>query len=392
MSPLRWTLLALFVLAALVVASLTAEPSEWAKAVQWANQSMPRIASEFAGCPVLRGRALPGSPREHYERAARLAAAVDRELVEQLRAFAAGESRPAEGALAARDRLPAAALAEVRLACRVGGSSFDVEAVGRSCGDYPPFDALLALVDGLIIESQHGADAAVRARAWLDALACAVDVASFELPIASMPGITMLRRVADAGDDAFLAGLDEVWLGRVAAALASADAAMPEHHAHELSAVHLVRLLRSGVDLDPIDIGLASRMQAWRSGFSLTRDGIGRACALVADLAAFEDACEAATRWPARRQLLQRLVAADRERNSDMFFHYLGDADYIEEQRRAAIAALRILRVAVAHHAHTALPVLADPLGEGDLEVLDSGDGSIVCRSVAGHLQRRVQR
>ena len=68
----------------------------------------------------------------------------------------------------------------------------------------------------------------------------------------------------------------------------------------------------------------------------------------------------------------------------------------METYRRRAIASLRLLRLAVLHHAGEPLPALADPLGDGDLEVVRA-EGELLLRSRGSRddgqrIERRIAR
>jgi len=105
----------------------------------------------------------------------------------------------------------------------------------------------------------------------------------------------------------------------------------------------------------------------------------------------FLDGAEArtATGWTARENLLRRAVKqCEVESPPDWLA--------METYRRRAIASLRLLRLAVLHHAGEPLPALADPLGDGDLEVVRA-EGELLLRSRGSRddgqrIERRIAR
>ena len=379
MSPLRWTLLGLFLLTAFVVASLTAKPSEWGQTVQWARQWRDAAAKSPAGqhaatCPVLVGDPLPGDPRTAYELAGSLAAGVARETRDRLHMLSQTSSVSAATsteALALVAELPAAALDELRRSVRMAGTMYAAEELGRRLVGNA-FGDQEVLVDALLVLARHATSETERVAAWLDALACGWDRAGKVVLVERLLGVVMVSKALDVADEQWLDTLSDVSLQQLRDALAAVDQATPLGTDLQSVVAHLVLMVSELPDLQVDDLGLVSIYQLWQNGFSVVDAGIERAARLAEQVRNFEQQAPATAPWPQRRAALQQLVAADKLCNSDMRFGYLGFASEAEQNRRESITRMRFLRLALACRLGESLQ-LDDPLGSGPLGMVRDG-------------------
>ena len=379
---LRWVLGLLALLAAMVVASLTATPDSWQLAVQWTQQFDERN-SGVAECPVLHGEAEPGSSLARYLEAIRLADGVRpdgqrlRELVEQ---------GPAAKATAADLEMLALLQPAVRT-LRQGAHRRGVQESGSSWFD---FVDVLAPHDALLLSARDLAGAGdVRGavHCLLDGLACGVDIAVHYAFWARL-----VSRTTRAFDDTLLQDADAAVLADLDAALGAIDAVFVlDTQPVSLAAAHMVRRLLDPKELSPMDLGMASSLVAWRHGFSVRESGKARAAALVELAQRFERSSPANEPWPQCKLRLQAAEAQERADNSDLHFAWLGGMVGIEETRREAAAQLRLLRLAVAFQRRQPLPRLADPLGLGELVARVHGDQAVFAGAGPG-LERVARR
>lgn len=383
MSALRWTLLAVAILVAMVAASMTAAPSDWQQVEQWARARRAQLTAEASTCPVLAGEPHPSDRAAAYQRAMRLVAALPSACRTRLQAL---REDPQAGPPTAADRLVLASLVPAVLALD--------EAVRATGGAWPTTVAiddlfgLWAILDAVLVGGRAGGAWSVPA--VLMVLACGLDhVGAGEL-LQQVAGLRIAELALEACDDAWLAAVPSGDLGRLAKALAAADLALPVvSEVPALVAVQLAEFLAAHETVEPMDLGMNSPLGAWRHGFSVRRSGMARTSQLVADVHAFEAATPPAEAWSARQVRLARLVARDRANNADIFMPFLHMALEVEEGRRRTSGKLRLLRLAVAAAAGQALPELADPLGEGPLRIEGEGPARLA-RSAAGGLQRAL--
>lgn len=76
--------------------------------------------------------------------------------------------------------------------------------------------------------------------------------------------------------------------------------------------------------------------------------------------------------WPVRERALAKASRCLGEQHAAVM-----DLALLEYMRRAALAELRLLRMAIAHHLGEAMPPLPDPFGDGALTVTDDGAGGL---------------
>ena len=378
---LRWVLGLLALLAAMVVASLTATPDSWQLAVQWTQQFDER--HRVAECPVLHGEAEPGSSFASYLEASRLAIGARhdeqrlRELVEQ----------GAAAKVTAADLEMLAPLQPAVRALRQGAHRRGVEESESPSFDlvhvFSPHDALLLSARDLA----GAGDVRGAVHCLLDGLACGVDIA-----VHYYFGAMLMSRTTRAFDDTLLQDADAAVNAELDAALGAIDAVFVlDTQPVSLAAAHMVRRLLDPKELSAMDLGMASPLVAWRHGFSVRESGRARAAALVELAQGFERSSPANEPWPQCKLRLQAAEAQERSDNSDLHFAWLGGLVAIEEMRREAAAQLRLLRLAVAFQRRQALPRLADPLGSGELVARVHGDEATFASAGPG-LERVARR
>src|SRR5262245_50168409 len=382
MSALRWTLLAVALVAAMVAASLWAEPGDWMQAVQWARARRAELTAHAASCPVLAGEPTASDSAAEYERTVALTATVPDPGRERLRAL---REEPTAWPLTDEDRALLASLAPAVEALREA-----VRASGECAA--PELEYILGLrvlVDAVVVLTRvPGAQAERGMHDLLTVLACGLHHAAAIDPLHQVFGLGMTEIAIDAFDDVWLAGLGSDAAGELAEALAAADRALPV--ASELPAVIAVRLvefLSAEGPVRPFDLYVSTPLAAWRHGFSVRHSGMARTRELIDDVRAFEAAAIAGERWSERSMRLRALVERDREKNADLHMPFLRPAIEAEEDRRRTSAKLRLLRIVVAARAGLALPQLEDPLGDGAIQI-DRQATPPCCRSGAAGLQR----
>ncbi len=396
MSIVRWTLLVVLVLGAMLVASLSADSHGWQASVRWASERAAQWRREAPECPVLHGEAKAGSSRAGYEAAARLAAGVNGKQLDRLRELV--EATGDAGLPTAEDRELLATLAPAAEALRVAAHQQGTDGGGVTPAAWPTSDGLFELLGlhaALLLQARdqtRNGDLVGAFDCLLDGLACGVDLTTFETPLVQSIGAFVVQKIVLAFEEALLQQADIALLARLADALAKADAALTvESRMPAQAAVHVVSMLREKPVVDAQDLGMATPLCAWRHGFSVRRSGMARAEQLTALVQRFERESTPSETWPSRRLRLLAVVAEDRANNSDLFSPFLERAVELEEQRREASAHLRLLRLAVAFHRRAPLPDLQDPLGEGALTVTTAGD-SATFASVGHGIERVLHR
>lgn len=387
MSVIRWTLIALVLLAALVAASLTAEPGAWSDSVQWARGFRETSAARAATCPVLVGEPLPGNPLDAYERLGRLVLALDAPEREQLHAFAEHRSEDSEQALALVAKVPVDALDALRQLTRMGGKMYAPANLGTR-DSFSVFGDQHVLFDALLILARYAESEPERMHAWLDVVACGWDLAGSEVPVHSLVGLMAAGRAMDVADDEWVMTLSPDGLRVLSEALAKVDAATPECIDLELGLAAMVLFVDEADELQPGDIGLRSVYQSWQNAFSLENEAIERVSRTVEQVRAFLDSTPLHEGWASRSQRLQRLVKEDELSNADLMSGYLSYVFEGEQSRRECLANLRLLRMAMAKRLGEDL-ALPDPLGEGAIGVANQGD-DVRFFSVGG-AERRVR-
>jgi hypothetical protein len=380
------TIIAGIALAAMLLAStLAGNDADWQGALRWAAER------EAAWCAETRDRAAPpgdsgvASAHDGYAAALRAVHLGD-EAEERLRRIVArrlavpGPEASDPETLSPDDAAALAAMDEpVRLLRdavrrsdrrlplpRAGAPELDVLAIR------PLVDAVLAAALGHRLD---GADAAFVAHG-IDALAFGCDLVGSRKSVEVMCGVLTLEACCGLFADERLRALSADALARLADATARVDDALARsvEPAH-LEALALVAFLRGDGAIAPSELGLRSRLRAWRHGISLRE--FGRACtaefvALVRELD--RDAARLAPGWTARRVRLEQLERDGRRVFAGWFLGPCTGLVANERERCAALAQLRVLRLAVAFHLGLPLPSPADPLGDGPLAVEMAGD------------------
>jgi len=387
MSVLRWMLSLLLVFAALVIASLTAGPDSWHRAVEWARQWRTDSPTAKPTCPVLVGAPLPGDARSRYARAAELARAIDIDDRQALRAVLDKPAPSAAEAMAIVARLPAKALAEQSRAARTSGNLQFARRLGGR--EQLPLIDFMALCDALLVTARYAETAELRVDAWLDALACGWDFAGMEVAVGELYGLMIVERSLAIADDAWLRSLSPECLAQLATALAKVDAAAPLVSDLQTQVASMVLLVEEADDLQPHDIGLRSIYETWENLFSVKDAAIERVALLDEQVKAFCSATPPNEIWPAREARLKDLVLADEQANPDLAFNYLHSVLRSEQERRRNVTRMRLLRMAVAHLRGDEL-ALMDPFDEVPLSVAQ-GDGFVQFCSVETGLTFRLE-
>ena len=394
MSALRWTLLAIAVVVAMVAASLTAAPNQWRQAVDWAEQRYLLLQTTASSCPVLVDASIPSASRPLYEDAARLGATIDSATAQELRSLAAGDvpRASASAAIDALEQVPVKALQLLEQATRADEATFDFSVIGERHSSSLPFSDLMPLCDALIVRARYVDRDQDRLQAWLSSVACGIDMAGGEVPVMAAIGCIIVGRTAQAATGDWLQSLSPESLATLQQALALADAALPVETPLVNGVVHYVLLLDRNESIEPGEVGFASRLQTWGHGFSVWHAAADRVVRAFEAVQAFEQATPEHEPWSLRRRRLSELVAQEGRCNGDLFGGgFLNHTLEFAELRRDAVTRLRLLRLAVAYLLADELPRLADPLGDGQIRVEVDGD-RLHCASSGDGLQLTVLR
>jgi hypothetical protein len=389
----RWLLLGGTCLGAMVVASITAGTGEWTQTREWAEARSAELARErrLLPVPVLFGEPIAGDPVAAYAAAAEVVQRLPSTVTAQLQPLLADT---AAWPVATADHELVATLTPAVTALRaaVRHTRAATSPAWPSGAELPAPDAVL-LLDGvrtlLVFARAHA----------IDAEGCEAALAAVALGLMAMTGPTLIDQVVgatsvamtmDSIDDARLAALPPALLQSLADALARADAAfvVPTHLPAAI-ACSLVDFLQTAVDVEPLDLGMASALVAWEHGFSVRLSGMARAAELVAQVRCFEAESPAAEPWSARRTRLVALENGDRQRNPDLHWPWLGSIVDGEEGCRRAQVKLRLLRLAAAVRRGGDVPRLDDPLLGGTFVIERSADAVVVR---GGGEQRTVAR
>jgi hypothetical protein len=187
-----------------------------------------------------------------------------------------------------------------------------------------------------------------------------------------------------------LAGLDTAALRLLAAGLERLEAQLPRHCD---VASQLAGSARYWLDKGRSHHSeLGECMRAWRRGFDVRAEALATCEMLLATLPAMSPP---ANDWPARERQWHAFLDAPIERcagDALMWMAMLWDHD--EPRRFAALARLRLLRLAVAFTLGDELPALADPFAAAPLQVEIDGDEATF-RSASSDpvlMQRAVRR
>lgn len=204
-----------------------------------------------------------------------------------------------------------------------------------------------------------------------DTLAAAqfgADYMRSDLLIDRMIGLAMLAiATIEAWPEPALRQLDVPALDELAEGLRRIDASLPESIDMRGELLALGRTLRGTPD------GLGNG--AWKFAFSqrwMMADAFTSLCEILLD-----DRDDAVS-WPQRQQVLQRRITSLGTTHNDLVAMCAPNVENAERSHRAALAQLRLLRIAVELHRGRAAPELRDPLGSGALAVVSTEAGAEV--------------
>lgn len=395
MSWVRWTILGFGVVGGMVAASVLADPHGWERSVQWAEARERQWLAAGRECPVLFGEVLPGGSYEGYMAAGKLGgscAGVDEGRLRELASSLDVAVRPSpEDREMLRALAPAVALLRTAAHRAGGAGSWPVPEGG------PRGDAWLlhlsVLIDALRLEArdlQHAGDVAGAIEVLLDGVAAGVDLNHSMLTVDQMIGTTALEQVLTGFDGDWWADGGEDVLRRLAAALATVDAALPcECQGIGDGCATMVLALARTEQWNALDLGLNSVLPAWQHGFSVRRLGMVNASRAMAVGMQFErEAPKGAESWAVREARMQQASTQVKERCNLSHWSF----DHViaaEQQRREVVTRLRLLRLAVARRLGDGMLQPADPFGDGLLEVVPT-DAGVLLRSSRPGLQRAV--
>jgi hypothetical protein len=377
----------------MVAASVFADPHDWGHSVQWAAAREAAWGAAGRECPVLVGEAVEGASFAGYVAAARLAlgSGVDPERVTEL------AEGGVVGSVTEVDRAALASLAPavsaLREAAHRRGGARSWPAPDVAPGANWELFELMVVVDALRWEARELASQGRFEGAidyLLDGVACGVDLAHSLSVVEQMLGMLALDRCLRGFDGALLAAAPPAVLQRLGAALAVVDGVLPpESTCMTDSIATMVLALARTEAWSARDVGLSTPLVAWRHGFSVRRLAMAHAVQLAELAMRFERETPAGEPWSARQLRLQRAAAQARQDSGALpqwsFDHVLRH----EEQRREIVTQVRLLRLAVVVQLGQPTPELADPFGDGALQVVPTATGSVVTSERAG-LQRAV--
>ncbi len=381
-----WSMLAVSLAVTAALVALMLPGQDWVETVRWAAARRAQIERARTPCALLDGEPVAGDAAAALARAARLGADVPAALAARVESL---RERGLGGPLAADDRAAVGAFAPAAAAWREAARA----ATGR--GVAPDADALglLPVFAAMLVSARDpDASAAAAVGTWLDALACAVDLAGCREPLWHALGVHFAEGAVDTIDDGSLGRLPAPELARLATGLERADGAL--RPASELPAAILVALverLDGDAPLEPLELGMRDVWIAWRHGFSVRQSGIARAIALAAEVRRFEREVPLDAPWAERAPRLTALAAFDAQHNRDLAFPFLTAIVEQEHARRRTVAKLRLLRLAIAIRTGADPGVLVDPLANAPL-VAEAHGADVSCRAPSGAGERRVPR
>lgn len=358
---------------------------QWQQMLRVANAQRAELATANVTRPPLFGEPVVGRTFQWYGEALALAAdlrADDATLIRQM------AQRPDSLDPMQRDELldrwqPALELLVAGAhAAEVGFElpRADDDSVRGRSQDLLTYRDLINLQVGHAVRELSAGREVGAVEATLDALTVGVDLLRSPLLVDQMIGCALLEIAgAAAWTDERLRALSPAALSRLQDGLAAADA-----------------LLEPGIDLRGEVVWMAESLAAAGGGFSWAAWTHAFAGHWLAADAVLRFA-EAATRlrlpsanWSARRAVLERISTAFSSGNS-IATMAMPNLLAAEPNQRGAIAGLRLLRLHVAHRLAEPLPDLADPLGDGELEVDVDGE-TVVFRSAGERAGKRIER
>jgi hypothetical protein len=219
----------------------------------------------------------------------------------------------------------------------------------------------------------------------LDAATWAVDLQQSPILIDQTIACALLQAALAALRDEDLARLDSAALAMLVRGLERVDARIPFELEARGEALLLARSM-TGPEEAAGDAARGDPGRTWRYGWSKRWAVADAVLALVDFQKAMEGAANAP--WPQRATTMRELLAEMPRGNA-----WLEPAQGFEAHERllrTSLAQVRLLRLCVAFHARQELPALADPLGEGPLQVRH-GDGTATF-ATAGEGDRRHER
>jgi hypothetical protein len=380
MTVMRGVLLGIALVLAMVVASVRAEPDRWPGVVRWASVQAALARGEVPPCPVLAEFPLAGEREQGYADAIRLLRTCDRGWGERLQALA---TERAAWPLRTDDR-------DCLLAMGPALDTLRTTVRGPCTGS-------LAIRDGeLLLDAVRALVVLARERNSTAEATVAIAVARDQFAQVDL----LARLCGSLGLELVAAGLDERWLAAgssedltaFAVAIAQADPARLPCLAPAATCAGIVDHLAGASDIDPAVLGMRSPLAAWRHGFSLRRAGMDRALALAADVQRFDVGTPAGETWPDRRVRLQELVDREAAASGNAWMSWYAGLVEHEVAARRGVAALRLLRVAVAARLEQPLPELGDPFGSGPLRIERGPDGGFATSASEPPMRRKLPR
>lgn len=389
MSPVRWCLLGLAVLALLVLASLMAGPSTWDEDLAWVRQQVAERDGRHAQCPVLVGEPRSGDPRKSYFAAAGRAGELPNELVERIHVAWEQVDAPPEPLAALLAELPAGIVDTMREGARCDAPFSVFDQLGDAVADWPVF-GFRTVVQASVLEARCAATPVEAVDVWLDGLACGVDLAGCEATLLEMIGLYAMQISIDGCTDPWLRSLGATELRRIAAALRTTDAGMPERSDHVWGLATRALYLEANPDLFQDEIPLSRRAALWRHGFSAWNASAESVHVCRELLERFELRTPIDEAWPERRKRLVAMAALEPDVGPNPLGSHMNHCVDIEEGRRRTIGQLRLLRMALALRLGEQVPPLRDPLGQGTLRI-EHGDGFVRLCGADAEVERRVE-
>ncbi len=367
-----WSLLATALLLFLVGASWLSARTDDARLRRFVAEQTLRAAAPVAQPPLF-GDAVPESSALGYAAAAAfLRCDKGRNVVADFLALSI-HGLGADPAAVLRELQPV--LLSVRRATHANGAGLEIAA-----GDAAALQGVLRFAGE---EARKRGDGEATVCAWLDEARMACD------GLRRWPNVDLTSHW-DRWNPVALAGLDTAALRLLAAGLERLEAQLPRHCDVASQLAGSARYWLDKGHSHPSDLG--ERMRAWRRGFDVRAEALATCEMLLATLPAMSPP---ANDWPARERQWHAFLDAPIERcagDALMWMAMLWDHD--EPRRFAALARLRLLRLAVAFTLGDELPALADPFAAAPLQVEIDGNEATF-RSASSDpvlIQRAVRR
>lgn len=324
---------------------------------------------------------------DHYERAATAAAALyaarGRELLSLL-------TTPAERLATTAGDLRAAwqpVLADLRAGAHATDTQPKQSPYGPTGDRSPDLIATRWVANCAVFEAKalrHAGRHVEAVQHALDAATLAVDLTRDRILIDQAMGLALLAIALEPFDDASLAATPPAALGLLAAGLERLDRTLGERPDWTSELLATAYALEHTSDTEWLG-GIGA---PWSFGFSsrwMAAEAFRGYATLALDLGAAD------APWPHRRALLELETAAVADGGNPAIAPFAHVVPSAEATRRAGVAELRLLRLAVDRHRGLDLPPLRDPLGDGPLLVVHEA-GGVRLRSAGTAPPRRLER